>query len=106
MFIAMNRFKVNQGREQDFIEIWRNRESLLATVPGFKSFNLLQMEKREGAEEGITLFASHAVWQDKQTFEAWTKSDAFRQVHAKAGGPKREGIYAGHPHLELFEAVL
>jgi len=102
MFIAMNRFKVNEGREADFIEIWKNRESLLETVPGFKSFNLLQGK----TEEGITLFASHAVWENKEAFENWTHSEAFRKAHANAGGPKREGIYAGHPNLELFEAVL
>ena len=27
MFIAMNRFKIKQGCEQDFIEIWQGRDS-------------------------------------------------------------------------------
>lgn len=26
MFIAMNRFKVKRGFEQDFIEIWKGRD--------------------------------------------------------------------------------
>lgn len=102
MFIAMNRFQVNAGRESDFIEIWRNRESFLDGVPGFKSFNLLQ----GATEEGVTLFSSHAVWQDKKAFEDWTQSEAFRKAHANAGGGKTEGLYAGSPKLELFNAVL
>ena len=101
-FIAMNRFKVVLGREQDFIDIWRERESYLDNVPGFVSFNLLRGE----TGEEHTLFASHAVWQDRSAFDAWTHSDAFRKAHARAGGPRSQGVYAGHPNLELFEAVL
>ena len=34
MFIAMNRFRIAAGREADFIEVWRQRDSRLAEVPG------------------------------------------------------------------------
>ena len=100
MYIAMNRFRIKPGFEQDFIEIWRNRDSLLDTVPGFISFNLLQGE----SNEEFTLFSSHAAWQDKAAFEAWLKSDAFRKAHANAGS--RKDIHAGPPKFEGFEAVL
>jgi len=100
MFIAMNRFKIALGREQDFIDIWKARESFLDQVPGFVSFHLLQGETN--AEH--SLFASHSVWGNRQVFEAWTKSESFRKAHAGAGASK--GIYLGHPQLELFESVL
>jgi len=100
MFIAMNRFKVKPGSESDFIEVWRERETFLDTVPGFKSFNLLQGPNTDE----YTLFSSHAVWESRSDFEAWTKSEAFRKAHANAGG--RKDIYAGPPKLECFEAVL
>ncbi|MGD9892390.1 MAG: antibiotic biosynthesis monooxygenase, partial [Dehalococcoidia bacterium] len=35
MFIAMNNFKVAPGREADFEERWRDRETYLNQVPGF-----------------------------------------------------------------------
>ena len=35
MYIAMNRFHVNAGREEVFEEIWRKRDSYLHEVPGF-----------------------------------------------------------------------
>ncbi|MDX2463201.1 MAG: antibiotic biosynthesis monooxygenase [Porticoccus sp.] len=101
MYLAMNRFQVNKGREDDFIEVWRSRDSFLNEVPGFKSFNLL----RGKTEDGITLFCSHSIWDSKVAFEDWTHSEAFRKAHAGAGKTS-EGIYAGHPKLELFEAVL
>jgi heme-degrading monooxygenase HmoA len=100
MFVAMNRFKIAAGKEADFIEIWRNRESHLDQVPGFKNFNLLQ---GPGNDE-FTLFASHSIWESKEAFEAWTRSEAFRQAHASAGSSK--GIYLGPPQFEGFEAVL
>jgi len=100
MFIAMNRFKIALGREQDFIDMWKARESYLDQVPGFVSFNMLQGPTN--AE--FALFVSHSVWENRQAFEAWTHSDAFRKAHAQAGGVK--GIYLGGPQLELFESVL
>jgi heme-degrading monooxygenase HmoA len=100
MFIAMNRFKIALGREEEFVEIWRKRESYLDGVPGFREFHLL----RGASNEEFTLFASHSTWDSPEAFESWTHSEAFRKAHAGAGGAK--GLYLGHPHLECFEAVL
>ncbi len=101
MFIAMNRFQVAEGKEEDFIEVWRKRDSYLNEVPGFESFNLLQ-----GATEGgVTLFTSHSVWDSRQVFEDWTQSESFRKAHANAGSASKD-IYVGPPKLELFESVL
>ena len=41
MYIAMNRFKIFQGREKDFERIWENRETRLDEVPGFLNFHLI-----------------------------------------------------------------
>ena len=70
MFIAMNRFKIAIGREQDFIDMWKARESYLDEVPGFVNFNMLQGP----ANTEFTLFVSHSVWESRQAFEAWTHS--------------------------------
>jgi heme-degrading monooxygenase HmoA len=100
MYIAMNRFKITAGREDEFIALWKNRESRLEGVPGFKTFHLL----RGPGDAEHTLFASHSVWESASAFEDWTHSEAFRQAHANAGASK--GLYLGHPHFEGFEAVL
>lgn len=100
MFIAMNRFRITPGREDDFISVWKNRDSHLDGVPGFRSFSLLRGE----TSEDHTLFASHSIWDSRAAFEAWTRSDAFRLAHRNAGDTK--GIYLGHPNLETFESVL
>ena len=100
MFIAMNRFKIALGRENEFVELWKNRESHLNGVPGFKEFHLLQGP----VNEEFALFASHSVWDSAEAFEAWTHSEAFRKAHANAGTAK--GVYLGHPQFEGFEAVV
>ncbi|MCC6207614.1 MAG: antibiotic biosynthesis monooxygenase [Gammaproteobacteria bacterium] len=100
MFIAMNRFRIAPGREEDFIAIWRNRESHLDEVPGFREFHLL---RGAGDAQG-TLFASHSVWDSRAAFEDWTRSEAFRRAHAGAGASRE--IYLGPPQFEGFDAVL
>lgn len=100
MYIAMNRFRIAPGREEDFIEIWRKRDTYLAGVPGFKEFHLL----RGPSSLEFTLFASHSIWESAEAFTNWTKSEAFRNAHASAGAAK--GVYLGPPQFEGFEAVL
>jgi heme-degrading monooxygenase HmoA len=100
MYIAMNRFKIAPGKEDEFIEIWKNRESHLEGVPGFQEFHLL----RGPAYEEHALFASHSIWASYAAFEAWTRSEAFRKAHSGAGAAK--GVYLGPPQFEGFEVVL
>ena len=100
MFIAMNRFKIIPGNEDDFLEIWRNRETFLDAVPGFKQFNLL----KGPVNEEYSLYASHSIWESKQAFENWTKSEAFRKAHANAGSAKP--VYLGKPEFEGFEVAI
>ena len=99
MFIAMNRFKEIKGSEAAFESVWLSRDSHLDKVPGFVEFHLLK-----GPEaEDHTLYASHTVWKNRATFEAWTKSEAFRAAHHKAGDNKP--LYLGHPQFEGFEII-
>ncbi len=100
MFIAMNRFQIAVGRETDFEELWRKRDSYLQEVPGFREFHLL----RGPTENDATLFASHTVWDSRAAFDVWTESDSFRKAHAQARAP--EGTYLAHPVFEGFEVVL
>ncbi len=100
MFIAMNRFQVQLGQEDSFERIWRERDTYLDEVPGFKEFHLL----RGPTDEECTIYVSHSVWESRERFEDWTKSEAFRKAHSQARSP--QGTLLGHPRLEAFEAVL
>ncbi|PDT92142.1 antibiotic biosynthesis monooxygenase [Bradyrhizobium nitroreducens] len=99
MYIAMNRFRVVKGSEAAFEQVWLGRDTHLDKVPGFVEFHLL----RGPEAEDHTLYASHTVWANHAAFEAWTKSEAFRAAHARAGDTKP--AYLGHPQFEGFEVI-
>jgi len=99
MFIAMNRFQVKKGSEQDFEKVWLTRDTHLGDVPGFVEFHLV----RGPEAEDHTLYASHTVWRDREAFENWTRSEAFRKAHARAGNESTGSLYLSHPKFEGFE---
>lgn len=99
MFIAMNRFQVKPGSEKAFEEIWLNRESHLDTVPGFVEFHLLKGPKLDDH----TLYSSHTIWASRETFEDWTRSEAFRKAHKHAGS--HDDVYLGPPKFEGFDVI-
>jgi heme-degrading monooxygenase HmoA len=64
----------------------------------------LEFHLLKGSEgEDHTLYSSHTVWQSKRAFEAWTKSEAFRASHARAGNETTGPLYLEHPQFEGFE---
>ncbi|MEM1299715.1 MAG: antibiotic biosynthesis monooxygenase [Pseudomonadota bacterium] len=99
MFVAMNRFKVVKGSEEAFEAVWKGRDTKLGEMKGFVDFHLLRGP--EGEEH--TLYASHTIWASREDFEAWTKSQQFRDAHKDAGSNKV--LYQGHPEFEGFSAV-
>jgi len=86
-----------QGLRAAFEQVWASRDSHLDKVPGFVEFHLL----KGPAAEDHTLYASHTIWENRAVFEAWTRSEAFRAAHQKAGDNKP--LYLDHPQFEGFE---
>jgi heme-degrading monooxygenase HmoA len=97
VFIAMNNFKVAAGKEQDFENIWKTRETYLNGVPGFVRFALLR-----GDAQGE--YVSHSTWESREAFAAWTQSEAFVAGHRQGGSLM--GVLEGPPQVKLFEAVV
>lgn len=101
MYIAMNRFKVLKDRTADFENVWFSRDSYLHEMPGFVAFHLLKGPERDDH----ILYASHTVWASYADFEAWTRSEAFRKAHARAGNSNAQPMTMGHPQFEGFHAL-
>jgi heme-degrading monooxygenase HmoA len=97
MFVAMNNFKVVQGKGEEFERVWRERQSYLNGVPGFVQFALLR-----GDGEGE--YISHSTWQDRAAFMAWTQSEAFVQGHRQGGSLM--GVLEGPPQVKMYDAVI
>jgi heme-degrading monooxygenase HmoA len=100
MYIAMNRFKIVLGREEEFETIWKERDTHLEEVPGFIDFHLVKGEKKDS----FTLYASHSTWQSQNDFTNWTKSESFRLAHKGAG--EHNDVYLGHPVFEGFKVII
>ena len=100
MFIAMNRFKIVPGKENEFEDVWRKRDTHLKDVEGFKEFHLVKGER----SDEYTLYASHSIWKSKEHFIQWTKSEAFKLAHKNAG--QHKDLYLGAPNFEGFEVVI
>jgi heme-degrading monooxygenase HmoA len=99
MFVAMNRFRVNEGFEEGFETVWRTRQRLVNGEPGFITFSLLRGE----TAAAITPYISHSVWASKQAFVDWTNSEAFVNAHRDARSP--QGTLDGHPEYAGYEVV-
>ena len=80
MFLAMNRFKIVKGKEEEFEKVWKERDTHLEGVKGFISFNLLKGKETDD----YSLYASHSIWESNVAFVDWTKSEAFRLAHKNA----------------------
>jgi heme-degrading monooxygenase HmoA len=100
MYIAMNNFRVRAERAAEFEDAWRNRQSFLAGVLGFRQFHLLRGPLDD--DGGVRLFASHTVWDDEASFRAWTESEAFRKAHAQG---KVGDLLAAPPRFVGWEVV-
>ena len=99
MYIAMNRFQIRAGQEEEFEEVWSKRKSYLGDVEGFLDFRLL----RGNQGDEITVFLSHSTWESEKAFIAWTESSAFRKAHGGAKTP--QGVVVGPPQFEGYLVV-
>jgi heme-degrading monooxygenase HmoA len=94
MYVVMNRLTVNEGRGADLEAAFANRAKYVNDAPGFMRFQLLR------PQQGNT-YISLSMWQDRESFEAWTKSEAFAEGHRTP----MQGVVAGRPVLEEYTAV-
>jgi heme-degrading monooxygenase HmoA len=99
MYIAMNRFKVLKDATEAFETVWRTRDSFLREVEGFVEFHLLRGPERDDH----VLYASHTIWASRAAFEGWTRSEAFRKAHQRAG--ENKPMTLSHPEFEGFEVI-
>ena len=100
MYIAMNHFNIAAGRWQEFEQLWRQRDSYLEGVPGFRQFHLV---RSADLDDGSHLYATHSMWEDEEMFRAWTHSEAFRKAHGGSRMP--EGLMLGHPNFHGWQAI-
>jgi heme-degrading monooxygenase HmoA len=99
MITTANRIFVNPDYAAQFEENFRNRAGLVDRMPGFVSNQLLRPVNPGDPYIVLT------VWESRAQFEAWVRSDAFREGHARSGSLPKE-TFSAPSKLELHEIVL
>jgi heme-degrading monooxygenase HmoA len=97
MIVVANRFRIAEGYEDEFVERFQNREGKIEHQDGFIRFDLLTP-----GESDTETFVAMTYWEDRESFEAWTESDAFADAH---GTDAPREMFEGHPNLEVHEVA-
>ncbi len=98
MIVTSNRIPVNSEHAEAFEQVFQDRANLVDGMPGFISFQLLRPTKEGDPYIVMT------TWESRESFEAWTSSEEFKEGHAKSGTLPREA-FLGHPTLEVHEII-
>lgn len=100
-YITMNHFKIKPEYADEYVKVWENARVRHQDVDGFLDFKFLREDTKS---DEYVLFSSYALWESKEKFLAWTKSEQFRNSH-KTGHANRD-MYLEHPRLECYEVLI
>lgn len=79
MIVVMNAVRVSGEQAKQFEQSFLSRPRMLDQLDGFIRFELLRPQGRDEY-----LVVTH--WRDHDAFQAWLKSDAFREAHKGLSG--------------------
>ena len=101
MIVVFTKFPI----KREFLRAFSDRaissfgQKGLRIQAGFIGMKLLSPKDYPNMPEN-NQFVLETIWQDTQSFQSYTKSNAYKEAHKD--GPPREW-FAGRPSVELFE---
>ena len=98
MITVANRIYVKPEYRDDFEAAFRERAGLVDKMPGFISNQVLRPVNED---EPYVVFT---VWQSRQDFLNWVRSDAFIKGHAQSGTLPKDA-YPRPNVLEMHEVI-
>jgi len=104
VFVAMNRFKVSEGKQEKFERRWSERESALSERDGFLTFLLLRRDALK-TEDGYN-YSTLTVWKNRAAFDDWRASAAAAKAHGNKPSEVSESLFDGPPSAVMYEGVL
>ncbi|MYL33688.1 antibiotic biosynthesis monooxygenase [Pontibacillus yanchengensis] len=75
MYIVDSTVVVPEEKVEELIEIYQNRSRSVDAWQGFRSFQLLQNDKKPGE---LTV---HMEWDSKEDYMRWATSEEFKRIH-------------------------
>jgi heme-degrading monooxygenase HmoA len=92
MIAVVNRLPVKEGMADQVVERFANGRGFVQDFPGFVSMEVL---RSDSGDEVMVI----TRWRDKDAFNSWVASDAFRAAHGRGGGE----LLRGHPQMGTYE---
>ncbi len=96
MIAVINRLPVKEGAADQVVERFANSRGSVQGFPGFVSMEVLCSE---GEDEVLVI----TRWRDKDAFDSWVGSDAFKKAHGRSGGGD---LLRGHPQMGTYEVAI
>ncbi len=96
MIAVINRLPVKEGAADQIVERFANSRGNVQGFPGFVSMEVLNSE---AGDEVLVI----TRWQDKDAFNSWVHSDAFKKAHGRSGGGD---LLRGHPQMSTYEVAV
>ena len=96
MIAIFNRLPVKEGAAGQIVERFANSRGNVQGFPGFVSMEVLSSET---GDEVLVI----TRWQDKDAFNSWVHSDAFKRAHGRSGGGD---LLRGHPQMSAYEIAV
>ena len=96
MIAVVNRLPMREGVAGQVVERFANSRGNVQGFPGFVSMEVLNSE---AGDEVLVI----TRWRDKDAFESWVHSDAFKRAHGRSGGGD---LLRGHPQMGTYEVAV
>ena len=96
MIAIFNSLPVKEGAADTIVERFAESRGHVQGFPGFVSMEVLKSE--EGNEVLVI-----TRWQNRESFDAWVRSDEFKMAHGRSGGG---GLLRGHPKMTSYEVAV
>jgi heme oxygenase (staphylobilin-producing) len=93
---VINRLPVKVGAADQVVERFAKSRGDVQDFPGFVSMEVL----RSAGEDEVVVITR---WQDKDAFDSWVRSDAFKKAHGRGGG---SGLLREHPQMSTYEIAV
>jgi heme-degrading monooxygenase HmoA len=91
-----NSLPVKEGATDEIADRFAESRGNVQGFPGFVSMEVLKSD----AEDEVLVVTR---WRDRESFEAWVRSDEFRRAHGRGGAG---GLLTGHPRMSSYSVAV
>ena len=96
MIAIFNSLPVKEGAADRIVERFARSRGDVQDFPGFVSMEVL---RSDGEDEVLVI----TRWENREAFDSWVASDAFKRAHGRGGG---EGLLRGHPRMSAYDVAV